>query len=192
MHEVADTRGTWDGRGVVRTIRTFGDPVLRQAGSDVTTFDIVLRRLVDDMFATMYAVDGIGLAANQIGVALNVFTFDCPDGFGRWHRGYMINPTRTFVAESSPDDSEGCLSIPGIYSEFPRSSHVITKGANLDGEPTSTEGFGYFARCLLHETQHLEGMLFVDLLKGDTRKIAMKAIRTLDLDSKVTLTMRDV
>jgi peptide deformylase len=133
------------------------------------------------MFATMYAVDGIGLAANQIGVLLNVFVFDCPDRFGQWHRGYMINPTRTYVDDSSPEDSEGCLSIPGVYSEFPRSSHVVAKGTNLDNEPISVEGKGYFARCLLHETQHLEGTLFVDLLTGDTRKDAMKAIRDLDL-----------
>ncbi|BCB73668.1 peptide deformylase [Phytohabitans flavus] len=177
MHVVSESRGEWDRPGTVRGIRKFGDPVLRESCATVTDFDARLESLIADMFATMYSVDGIGLAANQIGVALRVFVFDCPDNQGGWHRGYMVNPTRTFVGEEEPDDSEGCLSIPGVYAEFPRSSQVVCEGQDMTGAKIRIEGEAYFARCLLHETQHLEGKLFVDVLEGDTRRDALKAIR---------------
>jgi peptide deformylase len=183
VHQVSDSRGTWDGRGSVHPIRTLGDPVLRQACDDVEVFDSSLCRLIEDMFATMYSVDGIGLAANQIGVSRNIFVFDCPDGTGQFHRGHMVNPIRTFVDSDSSEDSEGCLSIPGVYAEFSRSAHVIVEGADQGGESFTIAGQGYFARCLLHETQHLEGKLYIDLLTGDTRKETLKEIRQLDLDN---------
>jgi peptide deformylase len=181
VHEVSHSRGVWNGQGGVRPIRKLGDPVLRQPCSDITNFDESLQKLVDDMFASMYAVDGIGLAANQIGVSSRVFVFDCPDGFGDYHRGFMVNPTRTFIGNDEPDDSEGCLSIPGLYAEFPRSSHVEVEGFDLDGRPLHVVGLGYFARCLMHETQHLDGKLFIDILNGQARRTVMKAIRSMDL-----------
>jgi peptide deformylase len=153
--------------------------VLGTACDVVSVFDEALEVLVADMFATMYSVDGIGLAANQIGVGKQVFVFDCPDHFGNWHRGYMVNPTRTFVDEDELDDSEGCLSIPGVYVEFPRSSRVVCQGVDLRGNPIDVQGEGYFARCLLHETQHLDGKLFINVLKGAPRRKAMKMIREL-------------
>jgi peptide deformylase len=181
MHEVSDSRTIWDGTGKVHPIRTIGDPVLRQVCDDVEKFDSSLQRLIEDMFATMYSVEGIGLAANQIGVSRRVFVFDCPDGTGKWHRGHMINPVRTLVGADGADDSEGCLSIPGVYSEFSRSTRVTAEGADQNGDNFSIDGHGYFARCLLHETQHLEGMLYIDLLKGNTRKEVLKEIRQLNL-----------
>ncbi len=183
MYQVSDSRGTWDGTGSVRPIRSLGDLVLRQTCDNVETFDPALQRLIEDMFATMYSVDGIGLAANQIGVSWNIFVFDCPDGTGKWHRGHMVNPIRTYVDANTVEDSEGCLSIPGVYAEFPRSSQVTVEGVDQEGERFAIDGHGYFARCLLHETQHLEGMLYIDLLTGDTRKRALKEIRQLDRDS---------
>jgi len=184
MHVVSESSGEWHRPGIVREIRKFGDPVLRESCATVTDFDAGLKNLIADMFATMYSVNGIGLAANQIGVGLRVFVFDCPDNLGAWHRGYMVNPTRTFVGEEEPDDSEGCLSIPGVYAEFPRSSRVIAEGQDMTGAEIRIEGEAYFARCLLHETQHLEGMLFIDLLEGSTRRDAMRAIRNDSLTSQ--------
>lgn len=137
------------------------------------------------MFETMYSVDGIGLAANQIGISKQVFVFDCPDGFGNWHQGYMINPIRASVSVDEPEDSEGCLSIPGVYMEFPRASRVLVRGLDLRGSEIEIEGNGYFARCLLHETQHLDGKLFINILKGAQRKQAMKMIRELILAGKL-------
>jgi peptide deformylase len=183
VHQVSDSHGTWDGRGSVRPILSIGDVALRQTCDNVETFDSSVQRLIEDMFATMYSVEGIGLAANQIGVSRNVFVFDCPDGTGKWHRGHMVNPIRTYVDASSSEDSEGCLSIPGVYAEFPRSNQVTVEGVDQEGERFAIDGQGYFARCLLHETQHLEGMLYIDLLTGDTRKQALKEIRQLDLES---------
>ena len=181
MHVVSDSRGEWHRPGSVRAIRKFGDPVLQESCATVTDFDGTLETLIADMFATMYSVDGIGLAANQIGVALRVFVFDAPDSLGGWHRGYMINPNRTFVAEQEPDDSEGCLSIPGVYAEFPRSARVVCEGQDMTGAEIRIEGESYFARCLLHETQHLDGKLFIDMLEGSSKREALKAIRNSNL-----------
>lgn len=177
MHVVSESRGEWHRPGTVREIRKIGDPVLREPCATVTEFDAGLESLIADMFATMYSVNGIGLAANQIGVGLRVFVFDCPDNLGSWHRGYMINPTRTFHEEEAPDDSEGCLSVPGVYAEFPRSSRVVAEGQDMTGAEIRIEGEAYFARCLLHETQHLEGTLFIDLLKGNARRTALREMR---------------
>jgi peptide deformylase len=177
MHVVSESRGEWSRPGNVRSIRKFGDPVLREACAPVSDFDAGLENLIADMFATMYSVNGIGLAANQVGVTLQVFVFDAPDNLGSWHRGYMVNPRRTFVSKDEPDDSEGCLSIPGVYAEFPRAGRVICEGQDMNGAPIRAEGEAYFARCLLHETQHLDGTVFIDLLEGKTRKEALKAFR---------------
>ncbi|REE96609.1 peptide deformylase [Thermomonospora umbrina] len=166
------------GRGTVRPIRRLGDPVLRTECDPVRTFDTSLKRLIDDMFASMYAAEGVGLAANQIGVSLQIFVYDCNDDEGRRHVGHVINPL--VVAEDGDvvTDTEGCLSIPGLNFATPRFAHAVVEGVDADNEPVRVEGTGYFARCLQHEASHLRGGVYIDFLKGDTRRDAMRAIRS--------------
>jgi peptide deformylase len=155
-----------------------GDPVLRTECERVTSFDADLRRLIDDMFASMYAADGAGLAANQIGVSLQAFVYDCLDDKERRHVGHVINPVLVTADGEIVDDDEGCLSLPGLRFATPRYAHAIVEGVDMAGRPLRAEGTGYFARCLQHETDHLKGRLYVDTLKGDTRKQALRAIRS--------------
>jgi peptide deformylase len=157
-----------------------GDPVLRTPCDPVTAFDADLARLVDDMFASMYAADGAGLAANQIGVGLRLFVYDCDDDQGHNHVGRVVNPTLVSADGDTVVDDEGCLSVPGLRFATPRHAHAIVEGVDMTGKPLRVEGTGYFARCLQHETGHLEGRLYVDTLKGDTRKDALRAIRAAD------------
>ncbi|MGI5225363.1 peptide deformylase [Actinoallomurus iriomotensis] len=165
------------GAGTVRPIRYMGDPVLRAECDKVTTFDADLKRLIDDMFASMYAADGAGLAANQIGVSLQVFVYDCADDTGRRHVGHVVNPTLVTADGDLLDEDEGCLSLPGLRFATPRHAHAVVEGVDLTGEPLRIEGTGYFARCLQHESGHLKGQLYVDTLKGATRKEALRAVR---------------
>ncbi|SEG79167.1 peptide deformylase [Thermomonospora echinospora] len=168
------------GNGSVRPIRRLGDPVLRTECDPVRAFDAALGRLVDDMFASMYAAEGVGLAANQIGVSLQVFVYDCNDDEGRRHIGHVINPVLVAADGDIVTDAEGCLSVPGLNFPTPRHAHAVVEGVDLDNKPVRVEGTGYFARCLQHETHHLRGGVYIDVLKGDTRREAMRAIRSAD------------
>ncbi|MFF5260081.1 peptide deformylase [Actinomadura viridis] len=165
------------GRGTVRPIRMLGDPVLRTECDPVRTFDASLERLVDDMFASMYEATGAGLAANQIGVPLQLFVYDCKDDKGRRHVGHVANPR--LVAADGPmlDDQEGCLSLPGLGFSTPRHARAVVEGVDIKGEPVHVEGTGYFARCLQHECGHLRGEVYVDVLTGEARREAMRALR---------------
>ncbi|MFL6052543.1 MAG: peptide deformylase [Actinoallomurus sp.] len=167
-------------RGTVRPIRYMGDPVLRTECDPVRSFDADLRRLIDDMFASMYANDGAGLAANQIGVSLQVFVYDCDDDAGRNHVGHVVNPVLVSADGETVEDDEGCLSLPGLRFPTPRYDHAIVEGVDMTGAPLRIEGTGYFARCLQHEMGHLKGRLYVDTLKGDVRKAALRAVRAAD------------
>ncbi len=155
----------------IQPIRLFGDPVLRQRASEVTDFDRELRRLVADLTDTMVAAPGAGLAAPQIGVGLRVFT---------WHvdgeLGHLVNPTLE-LSEEQQDGAEGCLSIPELTFECLRALSVVANGFDMYGEPVTIHGSELLARAIQHETDHLDGVLFVDRLDTDTRKQAMKAIR---------------
>lgn len=152
--------------------------MLRTECDPVRVFDGNLRRLIDDMFATMYAAEGVGLAANQIGVSLQVFVYDCQDDEGRQHIGHVINPRLIAEDGEMVTGDEGCLSVPGLHFATPRHSRAVVEGVNVDGEPVRVEGTGYFARCLQHETYHLRGRVYIDVLSGDTRREAMRAIRS--------------
>lgn len=165
------------GTGTVRPVRYMGDPVLRTPCDEVVSFDANLARLVDDMFASMYAADGAGLAANQIGVSLRVFVYDCADDDDRRHVGHVINPRLITADGETVEADEGCLSLPGLRFATPRFAHSVVEGADLSGRPLRVDGTGYFARCLQHETAHLSGKLYVDTLKGETRRAAMRAVR---------------
>ena len=156
----------------VQPIRLFGDPVLRTPAAEVVDFDKELATLVKDLWDTMESKSGAGLAAPQLGVGLRVFTFNC-DGVA----GHLVNPVWTAVDEEVQEGEEGCLSIPGLYWDCRRARNVVARGFNLHGEPIEIEGSDLLARCVQHETDHLDGVLFLDRLGDETRKAAMKAIR---------------
>jgi peptide deformylase len=167
---------------VVHPIRIVGDPVLHNATRPVEKFDDELRTLVNDMFETMAAANGVGLAANQIGVDLRLFVYDCPDDEGVRHRGVVVNPTleTSEVPESMPDpddDWEGCLSVPGEAFPTGRAHWARVTGSDVDGRPVEVEGTGYFARCLQHETDHLDGYLYLSRLIGRNARAAKKAVK---------------
>jgi len=156
----------------VRPIRLFGDPVLRTQAQPVVAFDRELRRLVKDLTETMHYAPGSGLAAPQVGVSLRVFVYDVDD-----EAGHLVNPVLGPFSEELMDGEEGCLSIPGLAFELQRPERVVAAGQNMYGDPVVIEGSGYLSRALQHETDHLDGVLFVDKLDEPTRKAAMKAIR---------------
>lgn len=167
----------------IHPILIAGEPVLHETTEPVRTFDDELRRLVDDMFETMYAAEGVGLAANQIGVALRVFVYDCPDDAGTRHKGVIVNPSlaTTAVPETMPDpddDWEGCLSVPGESYPTGRASWAKASGFDAEGAAIEVEGTGYFARCLQHETDHLDGYLYLDRLIGRHAKAARRMLKS--------------
>jgi peptide deformylase len=155
----------------VKPIRLFGDPVLRTPAEPVTDFDKQIRRLVKDLEDTMLEAPGSGLAAPQIGVSLRVFTYYV-DGV----LGHLINPNLD-LSDELQDGEEGCLSLPGIYFDTPRALRAVAKGTDMYGEPVTVEGTELLARALQHETDHLDGVLFIDRMDREQRKLALKAIR---------------
>jgi peptide deformylase len=157
----------------VQTIRLFGDPVLRTPADQVTVFDKELRTLVADLTETMLDAPGLGLAAPQLGVSLRVFTYHVDDE----QSGHLVNPVLHFPSDEEQDGEEGCLSIPGLKFDCRRRQHVVAHGQNMYGDPVTVEGTEVLARCIQHETDHLDGVLFVDRLDAQTKKAAMKAIR---------------
>ena len=162
--------------GTVHPIVQVGDPVLSTRCAAVTEFDDDLHRLLADMFASMYAADGVGLAANQIGVGRRVFVYDCPDANQVFHRGVMINPTLLPPAERHLDeDDEGCLSVRHQFHPLARPDHATVTGFDHTGAPIEVSGDGLLARCLQHEYDHLEGMLYIDRLSARARKKVLKA-----------------
>ena len=157
--------------GRVRRIRQVPDPVLRAACESVNDFGDALQVMVADMFATMDAAGGVGLAANQLGVAKRVFVYDCPDARGVRHRGVVVNPELNPPKARSEEvaDVEGCLSIAGQHAMVSRQEWASVVGLDLAGCSVLVEGTGVLARCLLHETDHLCGALYVDLLSSVDR-----------------------
>ncbi|GGK25124.1 peptide deformylase [Pilimelia terevasa] len=156
----------------VQSIRLFGDPVLRTAADPVVTYDRELRALVANLTDTMREAGGAGLAAPQLGVGLRVFAFDV-DGVD----GHIVNPVLDFGDAQEQEGPEGCLSMPGLYFDTRRRMNVVARGFNGYGDPVQVVGAGLMARCLQHETDHLDGVLFVDRLDPAARREAMKAIR---------------
>jgi peptide deformylase len=155
----------------IQPIRLFGDPVLTTPAAAVVDFDKELRALVEDLTDTMLEAPGAGLAAPQIGVPLRVFVWDVDEAIG-----HLINPTLD-LSEELQDGEEGCLSFPALSYETPRAFRAVAKGFNMYGEPVTVEGTELLARCLQHETDHLDGIVFIDRLSAQDRKLAMKEIR---------------
>ncbi|MGW5113340.1 peptide deformylase [Nocardia sp. NPDC004123] len=170
----------------VHPIRIVGDPVLHQATQPVTQSVAEIRGLIDDMYETMDAADGVGLAGPQIGVSLRLFVYHCPDivdGKQVRRRGAVINPVleTSEVPETMPDpdnDWEGCLSVPGEGFPTGRAGWARVTGIESDGSPTQIEGTGYFARMLQHEVGHLDGYLYLDRLIGRNARAAKKTVKS--------------
>ena len=155
----------------IQDIRLFGDPVLRTPAQEVTDFDAQLRQLVKDLQDTMLEAPGAGLAAPQIGVSLRVFTYYVDDVLG-----HLVNPRLTLSDEEQLGE-EGCLSFPGVVYDTPRALRVVATGQDQYGEPLTLQGSDLLARAIQHETDHLDGVLFIDRMDRTQRKLAMKAIR---------------
>jgi peptide deformylase len=155
----------------IQPIRLFGDPVLRTPAQPVTDFDKELRQLVKDLEETMMDAPGAGLAAPQIGVGLRVFTYYVDDILG-----HLVNPSLD-LSDEEQDGEEGCLSFPGLSYDTKRALRVVAKGFDMHGEPVVLEGSDLLARAIQHETDHLDGILFIDRLDRAQRKLALKAIR---------------
>jgi peptide deformylase len=165
--------------GTVRPITRWGTPVMHRAQKPVEVYDDDLRSLAADMVETMYAADGVGLAACQIGVDLAMFVFDCPDESGERTVGVVCNPVLTLPEgrDRHLDESdEGCLSYPGAFVECARPDFATVTGTGLDGEPVEFSGDGLLARCLQHETDHTSGTVFGDRLPTKIRKRLQKAM----------------
>ena len=155
----------------IKPIRLFGDPVLVTPAAPVVDFDKELRNLVADLTDTMIEAPGAGLAAPQIGVSLRVFVGDVDDELG-----HLINPTLD-LSDELQDGEEGCLSFPALRYQTPRAMRVVAKGFNMYGDPVIVEGSEFLARAIQHETDHLDGIVFIDRLATADRKLAMKQIR---------------
>ena len=158
----------------VTPIRLFGDPVLRTPAAPVVDFDAELRRLVGDLTDTMLDAGAAGLAAPQLGVALRVFSY-CVDGVV----GHLVNPDLS-LGEEQETLPEGCLSLPGLRFDTPRAVQVVARGWNGFGEPVTVEGTHLLARAVQHETDHLDGILFVDRLDPEQRREAIRLVREAD------------
>jgi peptide deformylase len=164
-------------RGRVRPLTLYGDPVLHAPCRDVTEFGPQLARLVEDLFATMYAAEGVGLAANQVGEPLRVFVYDCPDDEDVRHLGHVVNPRLVEMGGVVVRGPEGCLSLPGLEAGTERYDHAVVEGFTAAGEPVRVQGTGFFARCLQHECDHLDGTVYADRVGGWRGRRLMRQVR---------------
>jgi peptide deformylase len=159
--------------GNPRPMTRWGEPVIHARCRPVEQFDETLATLVADMVATMYAADGVGLAANQVAVDLRVFVFDCHDDDGVRHRGVVCNPVLQVPEgrdRSLVEADEGCLSLPGAFAPLARAEFARVTGVDHRGQPVEYSGTGFLARCLQHESDHLDGVVFGDRLANRARK----------------------
>lgn len=157
-------------------IRILGDPVLREPAKPVESFDRALRRLAKDMIETMYEAPGVGLAAPQVGISLQLFVFD--DGE---HGPLFIANPELLDGEGEVILEEGCLSIPGPYHPTTRFESIRCRGLDARGEPQEFVGQGLLARIFQHETDHLRGMLYIDRLDDEGRKAVLAELRRIEL-----------
>lgn len=155
-----------------RAIRYFGDPILKTSAAPITRFDKTLRALIDDLMDTVALPGRAGVAAPQIGVGLRAFSYNVDD-----RRGYVLNPELAEVSDEQRAGEEGCLSVPGLYFPTTRAMRATVRGVDARNEPVTVRGTGVLARCLQHETDHLDGILYLDRLDSATRRQAMREVR---------------
>ena len=166
--------------GTAHPIARYGQAVLHRPCAPVTTFGAELMVLVGDMFASMRAADGVGLAANQIGVGLRVFVYDCPDAAGGRQAGHVVNPVLRIPAALAPPvtEAEGCLSVPGQHAMVARPALATVTGLDVRGQPVTITETGLLARCLQHEADHLDGITYLDRLPDHERAAILAAAQT--------------
>jgi peptide deformylase len=168
---------------MIRPILRYGDSLLHQPAAPVETFDDALQSLIDDMIETMYAAPGIGLAATQVGVGLRLFVADISVGRDRDALIVMLNPA--FVERDGMQlEEEGCLSVPGFNATVVRPARAVIRGLDRHGEERTIEGKGLLARAFQHEMDHLDGMVFVDRLRGIKRDLIVRRIQKLKRGGK--------
>jgi peptide deformylase len=167
----------------IRPILRYGERPLHEPAADVTVFGDSLQELVDDMIETMYAAPGVGLAATQVGVPLRVFVIDLTVGRSTGDLIVMVNPT--FVSrEGTQLEEEGCLSAPGFNATVIRPRQVVVKGLDRHGEEQTIEGKDLLARAFQHEMDHLDGVVFIDRLRGIKREMIVRKIQKLKKSGK--------
>lgn len=154
----------------------YGDPVLTQRAEEVTEFDSKLKKFVDDMFDTMYAARGVGLAAPQVGALKRIFVMDCTVGNKKTSKVALINPVIE-IEEGEQVGDEGCLSFPGIYFEVARPQRVVVRANDIDGSEYKLDVMDLEARCVSHETDHLDGELFINYLSPLKRDLMKRKIK---------------
>lgn len=168
---------------MIRKLRLMGDPVLVSEAEPVEEVSPSTKTLVNDMLETMDSAGGVGLAANQVGVLQRVFVYDCPVDDSdpspdrEYKRGAIINPVWEAIGEEMQLGQEGCLSVPDVYADTERYMNVHVTGLDENGEKVDFEATGLLARCIQHETDHLDGVLFIKRLTKERRKEAMREIR---------------
>lgn len=154
----------------------YGDPILTKRGEEVTEFDENLRKLVDDMFETMYGAPGVGLAAPQVGVLKRLFVMDCSSGKDKKQKIALINPVIE-TEEGEQVGDEGCLSFPGIFLEVKRPQRVVVRALDIDGSEMILDVMDLQARCVSHETDHLDGELFISYISPLKRDLTKRKIK---------------
>jgi peptide deformylase len=159
-------------------IVTWPNPILETPANPVTAFDDDLKKLVNNMFETMYSAPGVGLAAVQVGVLKRLFVMDCSGGKDPAQRVVMINP-EVFTVEGKQDGEEGCLSFPGIFYNVERNLRAIVRAHDINGNEFELDGTELTARCMLHETDHCDGIVFLDKMTPLKREIVKRKIRKL-------------
>jgi peptide deformylase len=160
---------------LVEQLRTLGDPVLRQATNRVTVFDSRLQKLAKSMMEVMLREEGVGLAANQVGVLARLFVWRHPENGDE--RYVYVNPEIVERSEACCTESEGCLSVPGATMQVSRSEEVIVEAQDLDGQPIRVHMTGLLARIMQHEIDHLDGRLIIDRTSPEERRRVLKELR---------------
>ena len=154
----------------------YGDPVLTQRAEEVTEFDEKLRKLVDNMFETMYGAPGVGLAAPQVGILKRLFVMDCSSGKNKKQKIVLINPVIQ-TEEGEQVGEEGCLSFPGIFFQVKRPERLVVSAQDTDGSQIKLDVMDLEARCVAHETDHLDGELFISYLSPLKRDLTKRKIK---------------
>src|SRR5213594_662102 len=157
---------------------TWPNPILEAPADPVTKFDEDLKKLVSDMFETMYSAPGVGLAAVQVGVPKRLFVMDCSGGKDPDQRVVMINP-KVIQVEGEQNGEEGCLSFPGIFTPVERSLRAIVHAHDINGNEFELDDTELTARCMLHETDHCDGIVFLDKMTPLKREIVKRKIKKL-------------
>jgi peptide deformylase len=154
----------------------YGDPILTKRAEEVTSFDEQLHKLIDDMFETMYGAPGVGLAGSQVGVLKRLFVMDCSSGKDKKQKFALINPVIE-TEEGEQIGDEGCLSFPGVFLEIKRPQRVVVRARDLDGSEITLDVMDLEARCVSHETDHLDGELFISYLSPLKRDLTKRKIK---------------